>query len=79
METIKKGVFACLYMSKVSKKDYDHTNKSHRSKALAGLYKKEQKALIDEELAREAMAELIEIQRKELEQYLVDSYTVLLC
>jgi hypothetical protein len=77
MKTIIKGIFACLYMSKISKKTYDHTKPADRQKALSGFYKIEHGALIDEELAREVLARIHELQREELDQYLVDSYTIL--
>jgi hypothetical protein len=79
MKTIIKGLFACLYMSQASKKTYDHTKPADRQKALSGFYKIEHGALIDEELAREVLARIYELQREELEKYLVDSYTILLC
>jgi hypothetical protein len=41
MKTIIKGIFACLYMSKTSKKHYDHTKPADRQKALSGFYKVE--------------------------------------
>jgi hypothetical protein len=77
MELIKKGPFACLYMSKVSKRTYDPTNEVDRRTALAAFRRIELDALIDEELARDAFCELQELQRREFEQYLVDSYTIL--
>jgi hypothetical protein len=46
---------------------------------LSGFYKIEQGALIDEDLAREVLARIQELQREELEKYLSDSYTILLC
>ena len=79
MQTIKKGLFTCLYMSKISKKTYDHTNPADRQKALSGFYKVEHGALIDEDLAREVLARINELQREELEEYLSNSYTILLC
>jgi hypothetical protein len=36
-------------------------------------------ALIDEELAREVLARIQELQREEFEEYLSNSYTILLC
>ena len=79
MELIKKGLFACLYMSKITKKTYDHTKPADRQKALSGFYKVEHGALIDEDLAREVLARIHELQREELEEYLSNSYTILLC
>ena len=79
MELIKKGLFACLYMSQASKKTYDHTKPADRQKALSGFYKVEHGALIDEDLAREVLARIHELQREELEEYLSNSYTILLC
>lgn len=79
MELIKKGLFACLYMSQASKKTYDHTKPADRQKALSGFYKVEHGALIDEDLAREVLARIQELQREELEEYLSNSYTILLC
>jgi len=79
MKTIIKGLFACLYMSKISKKTYDHTKPADRQKALSGYYKVEHGALIDEDLAREVLARIQELQREELEEYLSNSHTILLC
>ena len=77
MELIKKGPFACLYMSKVSKRTYDPTNEVDRRTALAAFRRIETGALIVEELAQDAFRELQELQRREFEQYIVDSYTIL--
>ena len=79
MELIKKGPFACLYMSKVSKRTYDPTNEVDRRTALAAFRRIEIGALIDEDLAREVLARIQELQREELEEYLSNSYTILLC
>jgi len=66
-------------MSKVSKRTYDPTSEVDRRTSLAAFRKIETGALIDEDLAQDAFRELQELQRREFEKYLADSYTILLC